>query len=132
MRTPLLRAAAALGVALGLAAAVTACSAGTTTGTTSGTGTTATTTPATVSFKSNVAPLLSSACAGCHTPGGMGSQDFVAFDASGAVNQANVKAKIADIIAQTKSGAMPRGRSRLTADQLAILTNWQAAGTPDN
>jgi mono/diheme cytochrome c family protein len=129
MVTPLSRAAAALGLAIGLAVAVTACNAGATTG--AGT-TTGSTTAATVSFKTNVAPLISSTCAGCHTPGGMGSQDLVAFDASGAVNYTNVKNDIGNIIRQTQSGRMPQGRSKLTADQLAILTNWQAAGTPDN
>ena len=107
--------------------ALAACSAGT-----SGAVTQAQLPAAAVSFKTDVAPLLTSSCAGCHAPNGDGAQDQLLFDGSGNVDYDHVKSGINKIIRETSEGAMPKGRTRLTAAQIGVLQAWANAGTPNN
>lgn len=86
----------------------------------------------TVSYKADIAPLLSASCAGCHTPGGMGSQDIVLFDASGNLDEGVVSSRIDDIISQTQSGRMPQRGTKLTAAQVGLLQAWKNESTPNN
>lgn len=88
--------------------------------------------PPVTSFKTAVAPLFTSACAGCHTPGGQGASNIAIFDATGKVNYTEVSGKISQILAATQAGEMPQGRTALTPAELAVLESWQAEGTPNN
>jgi mono/diheme cytochrome c family protein len=85
-----------------------------------------------VSFKTDVAPMLASSCAGCHAVGKEGDRDMLLFDDANAVAYATAKDRIRDIVNQVKSGRMPRGRAHLSAEQVALLQAWQSAGMPDN
>ena len=113
---------------LGLAAAlIAACSAPATTATQA-------VLPATdVAFAKDVAPLLSTSCAGCHQPGGRGAAKVQIFDATGAVDHAAVSAKIAAVVTAVETGRMPAGgKPKLTATEVGVLKKWQAQGTPNN
>lgn len=112
----------ALGITIVAAVGTVACSASTP----------ATPTGPAASFKTEVAPLLAQNCQGCHAPGGQGSEDLVIFSPDGAVNYDNVSRAAGNILRNTRSGKMPRGRSPLSADQVAIIQSWQAAGAPNN
>jgi uncharacterized membrane protein len=85
-----------------------------------------------VSFAKDVTPLLKSRCAACHSTGGGGAAKVEMFDASGSIKFDNVKANIADMIAQVKAGRMPLSGPKLTADEIGILESWQAGGTQNN
>lgn len=89
------------------------------------------TSTAAVSFKTDVQPLLASSCAGCHAAGQDGANDLVLFK-SGAVDYSAASGSISKIVRETQRGDMPKGRARLTTDQLAVLQAWQAAGAPNN
>lgn len=83
-----------------------------------------------VSYSAVVAPLLSQACAGCHTPGGMGNGQF--FDQSGQLQYQLVAGNIGQIINQVASGRMPQGRQPLSQQEVAELEAWAQEGAPQN
>jgi mono/diheme cytochrome c family protein len=85
----------------------------------------------TVSFKTDVAPLLAATCAGCHAAGQEGERDLLLF-VNGQVDYSAASGHIAKIVRETTRGDMPQGRAKLTTAQLAILQAWSAAGTPNN
>lgn len=132
--------------AIGISALV-GCTAGTQTGTqpspASGAGAApATTTPAatpttptqarTVSFASDVTPLLKSRCAMCHTEGRGGAKDVKMFDTAGAVQYGEISKEIGEMVAAVESGRMPMSGPKLTADEIKLLKDWQAAGALNN
>jgi mono/diheme cytochrome c family protein len=84
-----------------------------------------------VSFKGDVAPLLTRSCGGCHFPGGPGSGDWIGFDAAGTLQHAGVKGDIDEIVSEVERGRMPfGGRSRLTKAEVDLLKAWRTAGMP--
>ena len=86
-----------------------------------------------VTFRLAIAPVITRSCAGCHNPGGSGSSKFVCFNAAGEVDHTGLKAGLAESIRQIETGRMPRGSNpRLSAQELATLKSWQAAGAPNN
>jgi mono/diheme cytochrome c family protein len=84
------------------------------------------------SFKSNVAPLLTSKCVSCHTPAGRGARDMVFQDAAGQTDYAQTKAGIDRIISSVESGKMPQGGPALTTAEIGTLVAWQKDGMPNN
>ena len=84
------------------------------------------------SFKTDVAPLLAQSCAGCHAAGQQGEFDLKLFDSPGQVSYAAARASAGSIVRQVTSGAMPKIGARLSAVQVALIKNWQAAGSPNN
>jgi mono/diheme cytochrome c family protein len=89
-------------------------------------------TPAPVSYKQDVAPLIAGRCAACHRQGGEAASAATLADAQGKADYAGIKARINDIISDTRRGRMPEGGPRFTAAEVAILQAWKDAGTPDN
>ena len=90
------------------------------------------TTPAAVSFASTVTPLMKSRCAGCHTEGSRAANAVKMFNAAGVADHAEVSAKIGAMIGAVESGRMPMGGPKLTAAEIQVFKDWQAAGTPNN
>lgn len=89
--------------------------------------------PGAVSFKAQIAPVITRSCAGCHAPGESGVRDVALFDDAGNVRFDQVRDEIAGIVRTVKRGSMPRGgKPKLSAEELAQLEQWRAAGTPDN
>ncbi|HEY9720657.1 MAG TPA: cytochrome c [Oscillatoriaceae cyanobacterium] len=85
-----------------------------------------------VSYSAVVAPLLSQACAGCHTPGGLGGNNIQLFDQSGQLDYQSVSGGIGQIIGQVSSGRMPQGRQPLSQQEVAELEAWAQEGAPQN
>lgn len=84
----------------------------------------------TVSFKSDIVPILQNNCSQCHIQGqltpGM-------FDAKGNANYVAISQSIVDINTMLKAKAMPPGKpDALTADQLKKLQDWGNGGAPNN
>jgi mono/diheme cytochrome c family protein len=86
----------------------------------------------TVSFASDVTPLLKSRCAMCHTEGRGGAGDVKMFDTAGAVQHGEISGKIGEMVAAVESGRMPFSGPKLNADEIKLLKDWQAAGAPNN
>ncbi len=90
--------------------------------------------PAKVSYNEHVAPILSQNCAGCHRPDEIGPFPLLTYaDAKKRARQ------IADVVtsrqmppwhADAASPAMVNDR-RLSAEQIAVLTNWFEQGAPE-
>lgn len=85
-----------------------------------------------VSFTRDVATLIGPRCAACHAPGGIASRNVVLTDASGNADETAVAENIDIIISDVQAGRMPQGGPRFTADEVAVLQQWKAAGTPAN
>ena len=92
-------------------------------------------TSATPTYYRDVAPILDSKCASCHRLGGIAPFSLA--------TAADAKAHADGIVRLTKAGLMPpwmpgpdsapiigRDHRRLTAEQLATLARWSAAGAP--
>lgn len=83
-----------------------------------------------VSFRTQIAPLLSDRCAYCH--GSIGAGGVTLFDGSGDAVYSSIKARIASIIGEVSSGGMPRNGTRLSQSEVELLESWNDAGAPDN
>ena len=92
-------------------------------------------TSSTPTYYRDVAPILDSKCASCHRLGGIAPFSLA--------TAADAKAHADGIVRLTKAGLMPpwmpgpdsapiigRDHRRLTAEQLATLARWSAAGAP--
>jgi mono/diheme cytochrome c family protein len=87
-------------------------------------------TGATVSFATDVVPVLKQHCINCHN---LGHPTLKMFDANGFAQYDVIKGDIAEIISTIEVGTMPPGKAgSVTAAELTVLKNWQANGTPDN
>lgn len=86
----------------------------------------------TVSFASDVTPLLKSRCAMCHTEGRGGAGDVKMFNTAGAVQHGEISGKIGRMVSAVESGRMPLSGPKLNADEIKLLKDWQAAGAPNN
>lgn len=86
--------------------------------------------PMSVSYSTQVVPLLKSSCAACH--GATASGGVSLFDGSGTANYTDIKGRIRQIIAEVSSGGMPKGGTRFTADQVNTLEMWRKEGAPQN
>lgn len=85
---------------------------------------------ASISFSSQVAPLLQNRCSSCHGTPQVGGPSL--FDSSGNARYTNIKSSLEQIISEVSSGAMPRNGDRLTQSQVELLESWQVQGAPDN
>lgn len=83
-----------------------------------------------VSFSTQVAPLLSARCAECHRGAGLGGVSL--FDSSGNARYDNIRTRLSSIIEQVASGNMPRTGPRLTQAEVGLLQTWSANGAPNN
>jgi len=77
--------------------------------------------PLKVTFMTNIKPLLTASCTPCHMPGGSNPNKFDDY--------ATTKTKIAVIIDRvqretTAAGFMPRGGSKLSEENIALLKKW--------
>jgi Tfp pilus assembly protein PilF len=81
----------------------------------------------------DIAPIVSAACSSCHRPGGPGPFSLLSYE--------DVRRHAAQIVAVTASRFMPPwkadavngpfvGQRHLTDGEIALLTQWVAAGTP--
>ncbi len=82
-----------------------------------------------VTFMTNIKPLLTASCTPCHMPGGTNPNKFDDY--------ATTKTKIAVIIDRvqretTAAGFMPRGGSKLSAENIALLKKWVSDGLLEN
>ena len=92
----------------------------------------------TVSYSADVAPIFSQKCTQCHG----GSQPDAGLDLStysGVIAGAKGRAVIEPgnpsqslLVSNVKSGKMPKRGSKLTSDQITIISNWVSQGALDN
>lgn len=85
---------------------------------------------ASVSFQTQVVPLLQGRCAACHS--GSGSGGVSLFDTSGNARYTTIKTRIASILSEVSSGAMPQGGPRLSESDVQLLESWREAGAQEN
>lgn len=85
-----------------------------------------------VSFKTSVAPLLTSSCVSCHTPTGTGAREIVIADATGQLDVATISRRAGAILREVRSGAMPEGGPKWTTEQVTTFQTWYQAGAPNN
>ena len=84
--------------------------------------------PGKVTYTANIKPLLTTSCSPCHVAGGYNPK----FD-----NYAVAKSKITGIIDRvqretTAAGFMPKGGSKLSAENIALLKKWMTDGLLEN
>lgn len=130
MSTRLLSPGLSLLVAAAATAGLVACTSTPTSPSTGATGTGTGT--SSVSFKTQVAPLLTSTCVSCHSTGGSAQRDLNIADASGNVNYTAVAQRAGAMLREVRSGVMPQGGPRWTTDQVNAFSTWYAAGAPNN
>ena len=87
-----------------------------------------TTKPPTVTYLTNIKPIVTTQCAPCHFPPKGSKQPLD--------NYADVKAEIDDIIARIQlhpgeKGYMPAKRPRLSEETIQLFKTWKAEGTPE-
>jgi len=86
-----------------------------------------------VSFANDVAPILVAKCSGCHiraTKGGLSMASFTAL-VKGSRNGPVIdpgKSKASRIMELMESGDMPRGGTKATPEELALVARWIDAG----
>lgn len=85
----------------------------------------------TVSFASDVAPVLQTSCASCHHDGSS-SGGFSLADASSKTVYAYVRSGATSIVASIQSGSMPRGGGSVSTSDLALIKAWVNQGSLDN
>lgn len=78
-----------------------------------------------LSFATDIEPIMKESClgSGCHTSPGVASVDLDSY--------AEVKANFTDSLEAIEDGSMPIGRQDLSADQIKLLKDWEAAGFPE-
>lgn len=81
--------------------------------------------PPKVTFVADIKPLLTASCTPCHMPGGANPNKWDDY--------ATVKSKISVILDRvqrepTAAGFMPKGGSKLSAANIALLNKWVADG----
>ncbi|MFP5501718.1 MAG: hypothetical protein ACLGIN_04460 [Candidatus Sericytochromatia bacterium] len=89
--------------------------------------------PGTVSFKTQVVPVLDQHCAACHTAGRGAAAAVEMFDAEGEAKHPVIAARIGDMVQAIESERMPLGKpGSVPAEAIEMLKAWQAAGAPAN
>jgi len=87
----------------------------------------------TISFRTQVAPVIERSCAGCHAVGGSNARDAVYMDASGRATYANVRGGIALALREIESGHMPpRAGVAVSTEERLRIKAWVAQGSKDN
>lgn len=84
----------------------------------------------TVSFQTQVVPLLQNHCAACHS--GPGASRIALFDALGSARYTTIKAAIGQIVYDVKRGSMPLSGRRLTQSEAQLLDTWRMEGALNN
>lgn len=86
-------------------------------------------------FRSEIAPLLLAQCGGCHVDRSRGGLSLTSYerllrgsDSGPVIVPGNSGAS--PLIALVESGDMPRGRPKLTGNEIALLRDWIDAGAP--
>ena len=90
-------------------------------------------TPGSVTYYRDVLPIVGARCAGCHSPGGLGSFSLMSYD--------EARPYAALVAAATGSGKMPpwlpadgcgdfQGSRRLSTTEIAIFAAWAEGGAP--
>lgn len=85
----------------------------------------------TISYASKVVPILQSSCYGCHsgaTPSGGQAMGTYTTDKAMAANGK----LIGTITHATGFSPMPKGGSKLSACNIAVIQKWVTAGAPNN
>ncbi|MEO5584011.1 MAG: hypothetical protein ABIQ75_01025 [Flavobacteriales bacterium] len=84
-----------------------------------------------VSYSGHVQPLIQANCAisGCHVPGGTGTGDFTSY--SGLASQI-ANGKLVPAVQQTGGASSMPPSGKLSACDIATITNWVAAGAQQN
>lgn len=85
----------------------------------------------TISFASDVAPVLQTSCASCHHDGAS-SGGFSLADTSGKPAYSYVRTGANSIIASIQSGSMPRGGGSVSSTDLALIKAWVNQGSLNN
>lgn len=85
--------------------------------------------PLKVTFMTNIKPLLTASCTPCHMTGGANPNKWDDY--------ATTKTKITGIIDRvqretTAAGFMPKGGSKLSAENIALLKKWVTDGLLEN
>ena len=86
---------------------------------------------AAVSFTTQVAPILTRHCGGCHVSGRKGGFQMASFDqlARSGMVQPGV-ANASRLVEVILSGDMPRGGGKVSPDDLGLLMRWIDSGAP--
>jgi uncharacterized membrane protein len=92
----------------------------------------------TVSFSTDVAPILNQRCIGCHGDG----QPSAGLDLStyeGVMAGARGKAIVVAgnpskslLVTKVRSGKMPKNGAKLTPEQISLINDWVSQGALDN
>jgi hypothetical protein len=92
--------------------------------------------PGEVSYHKDIRPLIEARCTMCHTAGG--AMDKLPLDSwtalapfKGLVVNAVMSRRMPPWLADSKNCMKTRGDQRLTEEQLALFTAWQAKGFPE-
>jgi hypothetical protein len=84
-----------------------------------------------LTFSTQVAPILSRHCGGCHIAGRKGGFQMVSYTGlmkSGAVQPGvGESSRLVEVIL---SGDMPRGGGKVSSDEIGVLMKWIDAGAP--
>lgn len=93
---------------------------------------------AAVSFANDVAPIFSASCVNCHggdqTKAGLDLKTYASLMA-GSMNGAVVfpgSPSQSVLVQLAEEGKMPKRGDKLTAEQVQIISDWVAAGAPNN
>lgn len=77
-----------------------------------------------ISYSSQIAPILSSACLGCHD--GNSAHDMTTYA------PVNADALAGTLYNDVNTGAMPQGGTKLSDCDIAKIKKWVDAGAPNN
>ena len=91
----------------------------------------ATSKPVAVSFSTQVAPLLSRHCGGCHIAGRKGGFQMASY--AGLMKTGMVQPGVSNasrLVEVIESGDMPRGGGKVSADDMNLLMRWIDSGAP--
>jgi hypothetical protein len=85
--------------------------------------------PAKVTYTADIKPLLVANCTPCHLPGGVNPNKWDDY--------ATAKSKISVILDRvqretTAVGFMPKGKAKLSAENIALLSKWVSDGLLEN
>jgi len=83
-----------------------------------------------VSFQTQVVPLLRNNCSMCHGVDAAGG--IAMFDSSSNPQYTTITSNLERIISEVSSGGMPKNGQRFTQSQVDLLQTWETEGTPNN
>src|SRR3954465_802717 len=88
-----------------------------------------------VTFNRDVLPLLQQKCQECHRPGEVAPMSFLTYSETRpwakAIKEAVASRKMPPWFADPQFDGHFTNERRLTAEQVAILTNWVDSGAPE-